>query len=436
MNLCYRYHSIFWNCACLIVDSGAAKEKESADYDKIAVAIGKIRSAGVKVVEPRINESNLTFAPDAEDNCIYYGFKGLAGVGDDVINEIIANRPYASVKDFVNRVKIKKPVMFSLIKAGAFDDLEPDRKFLMAWYIWEICDKKKRLTLQNMRMLIEKGLIPEGLSHEKTVFEFNRYLKAKCKTGENYNLDERALAFLENNYLDLYSEVLDERTLSAKLWDKQYYQKEMDNVREWLKENEKAVLETLNNEIFAETWNKYAGNGNISSWEMQSACFYFHDHELAHINKNKYNLIDFSYLPLEPRVERSFEKGGRTINMYELHRICGTVVAKDKDKGIVTIITPDNYVVPVKFAKDYFKVFDKQISVINETTGKKTVVEKSWFTRGNMIIVNGMRENDSFRAKKYASQGGHTLYKIKSIDKNGNVELQIERYKGGIEEDE
>ena len=35
--------------------------------------------------------------------------------------------------------------MISLIKGGAFDEME-DRKFTMAWYIWETCDKKSRIT--------------------------------------------------------------------------------------------------------------------------------------------------------------------------------------------------------------------------------------------------------------------------------------------------
>ena len=44
--------------------------------------------------------------------------------------------------------------MISLIKSGAFDTME-DRKFVMAWYIWETCDKKKRITLQNMNEFVE-----------------------------------------------------------------------------------------------------------------------------------------------------------------------------------------------------------------------------------------------------------------------------------------
>jgi hypothetical protein len=37
-------------------------------------------------------------------------------------------------------------------------------------------------------------------------------------------------------------------------------------------------------------------------------------------------------------------------------------------------------------------------------------------------------------AKKYASSGGHQLYKITEVFPNGEIALQTERYQGGYEE--
>ena len=48
-----------------------------------------------------------------------------------------------------------------------------------------------------------------------------------------------------------------------------------------------------------------------------------------------------------------------------------------------------------------------------------------------MIIVQGIRSGDDFIAKKYASTGGHQLYRIESIDNNGNLILKDHRYQGG-----
>jgi hypothetical protein len=52
-----------------------------------------------------------------------------------------------------------------------------------------------------------------------------------------------------------------------------------------------------------------------------------------------------------------------------------------------------------------------------------------------MIVVTGMRSGDNFLSKKYASTGGHQLYKIEQILDNGELVLKDSRYQGGIEED-
>ena len=59
-----------------------------------------------------------------------------------------------------------------------------DRKFTMAWYIWETCDKKSRITLQNMGGLIKHNLLPEKTPEQvaRRVYEFNRYLKSNYKS--------------------------------------------------------------------------------------------------------------------------------------------------------------------------------------------------------------------------------------------------------------
>lgn len=430
------WDSIYWNTACLIVNSGGTDPEKggSTDYAKTAKAIGDITSEGIKVSLVDINSSQYDFIPDVKNNQILYGLKGLNNVGDDVIKNIIANRPYSSVKDFIEKVKPNKTVMISLIRSGAFDKME-NRMRLMGWYIWNTCDKKKRLTLQNMRKLILENLVPSNLSHERAVFEFNRYLKTVCKFNtENYKLDERALSFIENNYLDLFSIVKYDKILHIKQWDK-IYQKEMDGLREWLKEDGEKILFRLNEKIFNDDWNKYVKRPNYSSWEMESMCFYFHEHELKNINNSKYGLRDYESLPREPIVAKTFEKGGRTIRMYSLCKIIGTVIAKDKNKSVVYLLTRNGTVVPIKFRKDYFTMFDRQISQL-KSDGKKKVVEKSWFQRGSMIIVNGMRQEDSFVAKKYASQGGHTLYRVSEIDDFGNIMITSERARGIEEEGE
>lgn len=431
--LATHFNPIYWNTACLIVNSGALEEDDSTDYAKIAKAIGNIRAAGIKVSLADINNSDFGFRPDVNNNQILFGLKGLLNVGDDVVNDIIKNRPYKSIKDFCNRVSIKRQSMISLIKGGAFDNLEQNRKFAMAWYIWNTCDKKKRITLQNMNGLIQKNLIPdrEDFILSRRVYEFNRYLKAICKlTKDFYKVDERAIDFLTE--LNCESLIGQDFLVKAKDWDK-IYQFYMDVFRKWMKENQEEILQSLNEIIFKEDWNKYA-KGNISSWEMEALCFYFHEHELKNVNKGKYGIVDFNSLLEEPVVDRTFEKSGKRINLYKIYKICGTCIGKNKTKSTVTLLTPSG-VIEVKFRKEYFAMFDKQISQ-RQPDGSKKIVERSWFNRGNMLVVQGIRNGDTFMAKRYNSTPGHTLYKIDDVKENGDLVLRHSRFYGEEEEDE
>ena len=167
---------------------------------------------------------------------------------------------------------------------------------------------------------------------------------------------------------------------------------------------------------------------------MEALCFYYHDHELKNINKERYGLVDFYQLPEEPIIDKTFQRGNSTIKMFKLNRICGTCIAKNKTKSIVSLLTP-NGVVNVKFRKDYFTLFDKQISGYKED-GKKCILEKSWFNRGNMIIVTGIRSDNDFIVKKYASTPGHELYHIDTIHEDGSIELRNIRAQGEVEDDE
>jgi DNA polymerase-3 subunit alpha len=221
-------------------------------------------------------------------------------------------------------------------------------------------------------------------------------------------------------------------TMNAKQWDKTIYQSHMDVFRKWIAAEKETILNALNTEIFMEDWNKYA-KGTISAWEMEVLCFYYHEHELSNINNDKYGFANFHSLPEEPVVDYTFQRGGKNVNIFKLDRICGTCIAKNKTKSTVTILTTSG-VVNVKFRKEYFAMFDKQISE-RGADGVKHVVEKSWFNRGNMIVVTGIRSGDDFVSKKYASTGGHQLYKIDEILPNGDLILKDSRYQGGEAED-
>lgn len=465
MNLAYKYPIIFWNCACLIVDSGGneteeieedlyieetnisdvesfgseetddeeededganekakSKKTKTVNFGKIATAIGKMKSAGIVVSPPDINHSSYTFSPDVQNNIIRFGLSGITRVGEELIQTIIKNRPYNSIIDFTQRIKVNKPQMFNLIKAGAFDEFG-DRKDVMRDYVELIYDKKSRVTLQNMRMLLEYNLLPEELDFQKRVYNFNKYLK-KFKDGDCYLVDDIALSFLDENYgIDNLISTDSGMKIKQYVWDK-IYKKEMDPVRAYIKPHAAELLTAINQRQFDEIWNKYCA-GSVSNWEMSSASCYFHEHELEDVDYGYYKIEDYFSLPSEPDIERIINIKGRTIPLYKIHRIAGTVLDRDKNKKTVTILTTKG-VVTVKIYGNAFSHYDKQISE-RDASGVKHVTEKSWFSRGNKIIVTGIRTGDMFLCKKYKSTPFHLVELITSIDENKHIKTQIMR---------
>ena len=193
-------------------------------------------------------------------------------------------------------------------------------------------------------------------------------------------------------------------------------------MRDYLKANNIAMLKKLNDAIVQEQWDKYA-LGSVSKWEMDSVSFYSHEHELDNIN---FNVTNFFELPEEPQVEYTFpNKFGQEIKVFKLHYIVGTVIDKNKLKNTVTLLTPDG-VVTVKVYKNQYSQFDKQLSERGED-GKKHVVEKSWFSKGTLLLVQGIRRGDNFIPKKKKDSIYPVISKIIEIKEGGGLNLQLDR---------
>ena len=440
--LATNYPAIYWNCACLIVNAGGAdlldtddvdtdaeetdtttKKNKSVNYGKISAAIGESKVKGITVLPPDINESGLIFKPELKRNAIIYGMKGINRIGTQLVYEIFNKRPYTSIEDFLSKVKVNKLQMFSLIKAGAFDELCGDRVEAMTNYINSIADQKKRITLQNMQMLIAQGMIPEELDYEKRLFNFNKYIKVS-KDGTYYYLDEIAMPFFEANYdTNKIEEIVvtndgPKGKIKMSTWES-IYKKGMDPVRDWMKKNQQDILNELNRRLVQEVWDKY-GKGSVADWEMDSLGFYYHEHPLANLKDDIYSIADFNELSPEPEVDRCFTtKDGSEIKMFKIYRIAGTVIDKDKNKSSVMLLTPSG-VVTVKVWKNQFAAWDKQISE-RGADGVKHVVEKSWFSRGNKLIITGIRRDDTFIPKKYKNTEFDIFEKIIKMDEKGFI---------------
>ena len=448
-----NWNPIYWDAACLVINSGSleeddieydedgnpVKKKESGtDYGKVAKAIGEITGAGIKVSLVDINKSDYGFKPDIEHNSILFGLKALGYVSADVVDKIKEGRPYSSLKDFMARCKLNKTAMVNLIKGGAFDETEKEwakelkidpRILAMTYYLSVVSEPKKRLTLQNFNGLLEKGLVPDELDFQRRLFKFNKYLKAH-KQGTSYVIEDKPAADFYQEFfsLDDISIYNGKGFIEQSVWDK-IYKTNMEEARDYIKSHQDKLLKLYNTILFKEQWEKYA-TGNISSWEMEALCFYYHDHELKNIDFTKYGIKNFFTLSPEPEVDYFFKRNGKQIPIYKLCRVAGTVIGKNDTRHLVTLLTVDG-VINVKFTRDYYAMFNRQLSEKGED-GVKHVTEKGWFTRGTKLLVTGFRRDDTFVSKKYKATGGHQLYKITDIE-GRNINITSERY--GAEEE-
>lgn len=428
MNLNFRFPSIYWATACLTVNSGGADEESggTTNYGKLSAAIGRIKRQGINVELPLINRAKFGFTPDSENNTILYGLKGISDVGDDIINKIINNRPYNSLQDFLNKISPGKTQAIALIKAGCFDKLEESksRTELLYEYLDTLIPRKSKLTLANVNGLINYNILPKNKSKFIYLFNFNKYLKLS-KKNDKYYLDERAYDYFSKNFdITVLSTDKKKTYIDVKTWDNLYKDKMLE-LKEYIAKNQDKLIDKLHAAEIQEVWNQYC-TGSISTWEMDTLGFYYHDHELLNVYHPEFQFQDFYSLSSVPVPKEYKEYKGRKLPIFELVSICGTVLDKNSYKHTVTLLTPTG-VVNVKCVGEQYSKYDKQLSQLNVETGKKEVIERSWFKRGTKLIVNGWRNADQFMARSRQSDNKYAFYKIIDIDDTGL--LNITRYR-------
>jgi DNA polymerase-3 subunit alpha len=99
--------------------------------DKIVKSIRECRTMNIEILPPDINLCGKDFTVTGSG--IRFGLAAVKGVGAAAIDSIIESREkgaFEAYEDFMARIdtrKVNKKVVESLIKAGAFDTLDPDR---------------------------------------------------------------------------------------------------------------------------------------------------------------------------------------------------------------------------------------------------------------------------------------------------------------------
>ncbi|WP_370247503.1 DNA polymerase III subunit alpha [Nocardioides sp.] len=107
------------------------------DKDKSAIYLNECRKMKIQVLPPDVNSSAANFTPVGTD--IRFGLTAIRNVGANVVDQIVAAREekgrFADFDDFMSKVPAvvcNKRVIESLIKAGAFDEMNLRRRALLA----------------------------------------------------------------------------------------------------------------------------------------------------------------------------------------------------------------------------------------------------------------------------------------------------------------
>jgi DNA polymerase-3 subunit alpha len=115
----------------------AVLSHEADDSAKVYKYSTELRSMGLQLLPPDVNESGEGFTPVGD--AVRYGLNAIKGMGSATAHAIIEARNagrFTSLHDFVARIEqgaINRRALESLISAGAFDSLKPETTTINQW---------------------------------------------------------------------------------------------------------------------------------------------------------------------------------------------------------------------------------------------------------------------------------------------------------------
>ena len=124
-----KHYPIYFFCASM--------NTELSNTDKLNLFYEELKKLKLKILPPCINNSFSEFLPNKSEE-IYYALSAIKAVGYDSISKIVLEREtngeYENLNDFLSRNSSKnlnKLQLEGLIKAGAFDCLEKNRRKIL-----------------------------------------------------------------------------------------------------------------------------------------------------------------------------------------------------------------------------------------------------------------------------------------------------------------
>ncbi len=187
----------------------ASMTMDISNQNKLSEFYEELKRLDIDVVRPDINECFAEFK--TENNKFYYALGGIKAVGIDsisnIIEERIKNGKFDSLGDFIRRVNpkdINKLQLEGLVKAGAFDSFNDNRRSLFNSIPNLITKSKNNYDNQNINQI---DLFDDENENEKNLLE----------NLDDWNFEERLSKefesvgfFISDHPLNQFKEIFDD----------------------------------------------------------------------------------------------------------------------------------------------------------------------------------------------------------------------------------
>ena len=177
---------------------------------KVAEYIQVCRNMNIEVLPPDINTGAGAFA--VKDGKIRYGMYSIKSVGRPVIDSIVeereANGPYLTLEDFLNRVNgkmVNSRAIENLIKAGALDGLDGNRRQMMMIFpaIMDQATKNRKNNMSGQMSLFDMLGAKEKEAYSVKMPDVDEFPKDICLANEKEVLGIYVSGHPLEDYVDI-----------------------------------------------------------------------------------------------------------------------------------------------------------------------------------------------------------------------------------------
>ena len=185
----------------------ASMTMDISNQNKLSEFYEELKRLNIKIQRPDINKCFADFK--SKDNIFYYALGAVKNVGFEAVSNIVKERlnggEFSSLNNFINRINpkdINKLQLEGLVKAGAFDGLNINRK--------EIYETIPKFILKS------KNVYENKTNNQINLFNIDDENDEVKNTFEDWKFDERLSKefeslgfFISDHPLNEYSEILE-----------------------------------------------------------------------------------------------------------------------------------------------------------------------------------------------------------------------------------